>query len=152
MRRILRRQRGWGLLGLVVLATGCENFAPPHQSWTEAQVKGRVVDAQTGMPIPAATVSRAVGKELGDAYAVDKGAKQMQQRPTVASTDGEGRFLLVGEKTAYLFLESFPSYAVTLRVQASGFQTLQRYFTNVVMGTNGSAPTVDTGDIQMLRQ
>ena len=149
---VVRRRISWAGLGLAVLVAGCENFAPPHQSWTEAQVKGRVVDAQTGTPIADATVSRAKGKELGDAYAEEKGAKQMQKRPTVASTDSDGRFLLVGENTAYLFLESFPSYAVTLRIQASGYETLQRYFTNVVMGTNGTVPTVETGDIKMLRR
>ena len=149
---VLRGYMGWGLLGLALLAAGCDTFAPPHQAWTDAQVKGRVVDAKTRQPIPEANVSRVLGKELGDAYAVEKGAKQMQRRPTVTSTDGEGRFLLVGEKTAYLFLESFPSYAVTLRIQASGYETLQRYFTNVVMGSNGAPPTIETGDIELLRR
>jgi hypothetical protein len=149
---VVRKRIGWAWLGLAVVAAGCENFAPPHQSWTEAQVNGRVIDAQSGTPIAGATVSRVKGKELGDSYEVEKGAKQMQRQPTVASTDREGRFVLAGEKTAYLFLESFPSYTVTLRIQARGFDTLQRYFTNVVMGTNGMPPTVDTGDIKMLRR
>ena len=34
-------------------------------------------------------------------------------------------------KTAYLLLDSFPDYAVTIRIQAQGYQTLQRFYTNV---------------------
>ncbi len=130
-----------------VLVAGCQYLAPPHQSWTLARVQGRVVDGATGLPIPHAFVSRVKGPELGDAYPPEKGARYLQDRPVIASTSADGRFELVGEKTAQLFLESFPSFVVTLKVQRSGYQPFQRQFTNVVMGTNGQAPLIDTGDL-----
>ena len=137
---------GWMVAGAVLVA-GCQYLAPPHQSWTFARVQGRVMDGATGLPIPNAFVSRVKGPELGDAYPSEKGARHLQDRPVIASTGSDGRFELVGEKTAQLFLESFPSFVVTLKVQRSGYQPFQRQFTNVVMGTNGQAPSIDTGDL-----
>lgn len=137
---------GWLVAGACLVA-GCQNLAPPHQSWTLARVQGRVVDGATGLPIRSAFVSRVKGAEIGDAYPPEKGARYLQDRPVIASTGPDGRFELVGEKTAQLFLESFPSYVVTLKVQRSGYQPFQRQFTNVVMGTNGQAPWIDTGDL-----
>jgi|GEM_PF-2371434 len=139
------------LVGAALAATGCQNFAPPHQAWTEAEVVGRVVDAATHEPLEKATVSRVRSQEIGDAYPADKGATQMQQRPTLARSETDGRFKLDGQRTAYLFLESFPSYAVILRIQRSGYETVQRQFTNVFRGTNGQVPRVETGDIGLAR-
>ncbi len=137
------------LLAALLSTPGCENFAPPHQAWTEARVEGRVVDAETGQPVHDATVSRVRGQEIGDAYAVEKGAKAMQKRPAVTTTAMDGSFILEAERTAYLFMESYPSFAVTLKVQHRGYDTLQQLFTNVVFGPRGQAPVVPVGDLKI---
>lgn len=137
------------LVAVAMLVAGCQYLSPPHQSWTLARVQGRVVDGSTGLPIPNAFVSRVKGPELGDAYPSEKGARYLQERPVIASTGSDGRFELAGEKTAQLFLESFPSFVVTLKVQRSGYQPFQRQFTNIVMGTNGQAPLIETGDLML---
>ena len=52
-------------------------------------------------------------------------------------------------KNAYLLLDSFPDYAVTLRIQTPGYQTFQTLFTNVtyVGGDKKTVPIIETGDI-----
>ena len=137
-------------LVLAVLTTvGCQNFAPPHQAWTEALVEGRILNSQTREPISGVGVSRVYIQKWGDAYPDQKGGKQMQYRPTVAVSGSDGRFTLDAEKTAYLFLESFPSYKVTLRFQQSGYLTRQQTFTNVIPSTNGLPPRIMAGDVFM---
>ena len=138
-------------LGVIVsgLLCGCAELAPPHQSWTEAQVQGRVVDAVTGQPLHGATVSRVQKAPREDSGAGQHGAIQIQDRPTVAVTDKEGRFVLDPVKTAYLFLESYPTFEVVLRIQHSGHETLQRRMTNVTWTDRKSPPLIQTGDLAL---
>ena len=138
-------------LGVIVsgLLCGCAELAPPHQSWTEAQVEGRVVDAVTGRPLQGASVSRVRKEAPTDPGAGQHGAIQIQDRPTVAMTDREGRFVLDPMKTAYLFLESYPTFEVVLRIQHPGHETLQRRMTNVSWPDRKSAPLIRAGDIAL---
>jgi len=143
-------------LSAVLGVAGCEYLAPPHQSWTEARVIGRVVDGQTQAPVPGAKITRVragqtSGAGFGDA---NKGGPQMANQPPMAVTDRDGRFDLQSVKTAYLFLESFPDYVVTLRVQASGYALSQTVWTNVtwVGGDKKTEPRIETGDIPLWRE
>lgn len=138
-------------LGVIVsgLLCGCAELAPPHQSWTEAQVQGRVVDAVTGKPLHGASVSRVRKEPPPDSAAGQHGALQIEARPTVAMTDKEGRFVIDPVKTAYLFLESYPTFEVVLRIQRSGYEPLQRRMTNVTWPDRKSAPLIQTGDIAL---
>jgi hypothetical protein len=137
------------LAGLVV--SGCEYLAPPHQDWTEARVVGRVVDGDTHQPVAGAHVTRARTAEPGGAEFRndDKGGPRMADRPVVATSDREGNFTLQAVKNAYLLLDSFPDYAVTLRIQTPGYQTFQTLFTNVtyVGGDKKTVPIIETGEI-----
>lgn len=138
-------------LGVILsgLLCGCAELAPPHQSWTEAQVQGRVVDAVTGKPLHGASVSRVRKEPATDSAAGQHGAIQMQERPTVAMTGHDGRFVLDPVKTAYLFLESYPTFEVVLRIQHPGHETLQRRMTNVTWPDKKSPPLIQTGDITL---
>ena len=138
-------------LGVIVsgFLLGCAELAPPHQSWTEARVDGRVVDAVTGQPLHGASISRVQKDPSPDPGAGQHGAIQMQERPTVAVTDKEGRFVLDPVKTAYLFLESYPTFEVVLRIQHPGHETLQRRMTNVLWSDRKSAPRIQAGDIAL---
>ncbi|MFZ9853914.1 MAG: hypothetical protein ACO3I0_02265 [Limisphaerales bacterium] len=138
-------------LGVILsgLLCGCAELAPPHQSWTEAEVQGRVVDAVTGKPLHGASVSRVRKEPSPDSGAGQHGALQIQDRPTVAMTDKEGRFVLDPVKTAYLFLESYPTFEVVLRIQHSGHETLQRRMTNVTWPDKKSPPLIQAGDIAL---
>ena len=137
------------IAGLVV--SGCEYLAPPHQDWTEARVVGRVVDGDTHQPVAGAHITRARTAEPGGSGFGndDKGGPQMANRPVVATSDREGNFTLEAVKNAYLLLDSFPDYAVTLRIQTPGYQTFQTLFTNVtyVGGDKKTVPIIETGDI-----
>lgn len=141
------------LVALLAATTGCEYLSPPHQSWTEAKVIGQVVDGETGQPVARATVSRihssdANSEGSGDG---DKGGPQMAARPVVAVSNSDGTFTLSGVKTAYLLLDSFPDYAVILRVQARGYQTFQKLYTNVTYagGDKKTEPMIEVGRIPL---
>ena len=148
--------RSLGLLVLFHQATaGCEYLAPPHQAWTEARVVGRVVEADSRQPVRGAKVTRIHAGEpttgsFGDG---DKGGPQMVDKPALAVSDRDGRFSLDAIKNAYLLMESFPDYVVTLRVQAQGYQTIQMLFTNVTYagGDKKTTPIIETGDIPLPR-
>lgn len=150
----VRRFAG-GTLLLVLLATGCEYLAPPHQSWTEARVAGRVVDSATHQPIAGARIMRSRNAEpnMGGFGDRDKGGPQMADKPVFATSNKDGQFTLDAVKTAYLLLESFPDYAVTLRIQAHGYQTVQTLFTNVTYagGDKKTVPIIEAGDIPLPR-
>lgn len=155
MKRINLR---WVVPVLLVVwgGTGCEYLAPPHQSWTEARVLGRVVDGRTRAPIAGAKVFRVHADQsddggFGDS---DKGAPRMVNQPMVAVTDRDGHFELDSVKTAYLLLESFPDYRVTLRVQARGYPMFQTVFTNVswLGGDKKTEPRIETGDILLWQE
>ncbi|MBN8247689.1 MAG: hypothetical protein J0L84_09625 [Verrucomicrobia bacterium] len=155
----MQRSIPWRMLPVLLLflgGTGCEYLAPPHQSWTEARVLGRVVDGRTRAPVAGAKVTRVHG-DLGDGGGFgdsDKGASRMVNQPMVAVTDRDGRFELDSVKTAYLLLESFPDYRVTLRVQARGYTMSQTVFTNVswVGGDKKTEPRIETGDMPLWRE
>lgn len=150
----VRRLAG-GTLTAVLLATGCEYLAPPHLSWTEARVTGRIVDSATHQPIAGAKIMRVRNAEpntggFGDR---DKGGPQMADKPIYATSGKSGQFTLDEVKTAYLLLESYPDYAVTLRIQAPGHQTVQSLFTNVTYagGDKKTVPIIEVGDIPLPR-
>lgn len=142
------------LLSLAV-ASGCEYLAPPHLSWTEARVVGRVVDADTRQPVAGAQVTRVliIAPGAGGYADSNKGGPAMAVRPTMAVSDRDGRFTLEAVKTAYLILDNFPDYAMTLRVRSSGYLTFQRDFTNVTYagGDKKTVPIVEAGDVEMRR-
>ncbi|MCW5559596.1 MAG: hypothetical protein KIT22_17405 [Verrucomicrobiae bacterium] len=143
------------ILFLLLGSAGCEYLAPPHQSWTEARVIGRVVDGQTRTPVPGARITRVhAGPEAGAPGGSYKGGPQMVNRPVLAVTDRDGRFELKSVKTAYLFLESFPDYAVTLQVQASDYALSRTLFTNVTWagGDKKTEPRIEAGDISVWRE
>ncbi|MBL9176253.1 MAG: carboxypeptidase regulatory-like domain-containing protein [Verrucomicrobiales bacterium] len=140
----------------MTFAPGCEYLAPPHQEWTEARIVGTVVDGETHSPIPGAKITRVRpnAPNTGGFGDRDKGGPQMVDQPAVATSGSSGRFELEAVKTAYLLLDSFPDYAVTIRVQAEGYQTLQRYFTNVTYanGDKKTVPIIEAGDIALRRK
>lgn len=116
-----------------------------------ARVEGRVVDERTREPLGEVNIWRVRAPEIGDGYAVDKGGKQMQNRPTIATSGPDGQFTLAGERTASLFWQTFPDFSVTLRFQRTGYATIERRYTNVVLGTtqNKSEPVIQTGDVPL---
>jgi hypothetical protein len=144
-----------GLVGIVALFAltwaGCENLALPHQAWTQARVAGRVLDGTTRQPVAGAAVTR-WRPSSSDAFSdSSKGGPKMASQPAVAVTDADGRFELIGERTAQLFLETFPDFTVTLRVRASGYAPFQQLFTNVTFaGPKTNEPLVNVGDILLV--
>lgn len=147
---------GWSALLALILVTGCEYLAPPHLQWTEAQVVGTIVDGDTHAPVSGAKITRVRpdAPNTGGFGDHDKGGPQMVDQPAIASSNESGRFELEAVKTAYLLLDSFPDYAVTIRIQAQGYQTLQRFYTNVtyVNGDKKTVPIIEAGEIPLRRK
>lgn len=146
----------WSVLFALTLGTGCEYLAPPHLQWTEAQVVGTIVDGDTHAPVSGAKITRVRpnAPNTGGFGDRDKGGPQMVDQPAIASSNESGRFELEAVKTAYLLLDSFPDYAVTIRIQAQGYQTLQRFYTNVtyVNGDKKTVPIIEAGEIPLRRK
>ena len=144
------------LLLAMTLAAGCEYLAPPHQDWTEARVVGTVVDGDTRAPVVGAKITRVRpnAPNTGGFGDRDKGGPQMVDQPAVATSNATGHFELEAVKTAYLLLDSFPDYAVTIRIQAEGYQTLQRYLTNVTYanGDKKTVPIIEAGDLPLRKK
>ena len=141
-----------GTLALLALTwAGCQDLALPHQAWTQPRITGRVLDEATRQPVAGAKVTR-VRPPSNDGFSDDtKGGPQMVNRPVFAVTEADGRFQLAGERTAQLFLETFPDFAVTLRVSVSGYATFQEQFTNVIFaGPQTNEPLVNAGDIRLV--
>lgn len=139
-------------VGIVAFGPGCTYLAPPHQTWVEPEVTGRVVDGSTGEPLRRATVTR-VQTSGAVVPVADKPGPRMAEAPQSARAGAEGGFLLPSVRSAQLFLDSYPADAITLRVSATGYETRVLTFTNIVYGTPRSPrePTVATGDIGLTR-
>lgn len=154
--RPLRVIATWSSLAAIILVAGCEYLAPPHQDWTEARIVGTVVDGDTQAPVSGAKITRVRpnAPNTGGFGDRDKGGPQMMDQPAVATSNATGHFELEAVKTAYLLLDSFPDYAVTIRVQAEGYQTLQRYLTNVTYanGDKKTVPIIAAGNIPLRKK
>ncbi len=135
-----------GLLAAGVVA-GCKNTG---SEYVAPAVEGRVLDAETRLPVYRAKVRRASPSAPTYDDFMRKGAQRMEDH-WPAYTDKEGRFSIDSEKALVLFAQ-MNWFSINVICEHSGYD---RFITNYTLftATNSAsgAPLVKTGDILLRR-
>jgi hypothetical protein len=135
------------LLLTTMLLTGCQGR---KEGYLAPAMKGRVVDAVSGDPLPDAHLKRHLGKPAQSDPFAEKGAQRLKTARRVDS-DALGRFTIPPERGRYLLAYPPPVYDLTLIIRHAGHQTLT---TNIDLikirpfETNGVL-TVEVGDLPL---
>jgi len=88
---------------LGVLANGCSQLSGPSLPFIAPRVTGTVIDANTGEPVPRATVGRTLWTHRHSTGGFLKAAEELVLRQDFATTDASGRFTLPEQRVALLF-------------------------------------------------
>ena len=108
---------------LAVMLIGCDTLKGPNQAYIAPAVKGRVVDAQSGVPLEGVLVKRYLEKPGQEDPFATHGASKLMQVP-FATTDAEGYFFHDPERGGYLLFEHPGAYEIYLVLQCKGYTTL----------------------------
>jgi len=129
------------------VVTGCKSTSP--SKYIAPRVEGRVLDAQTRLPIGGVTVRRMEpGTEVapGD---IPKGAQAMKQTPSVR-TGKDGIFALASKRNLELFgRSSWYSVAISFK-QADYVSFTTNYTPANATNTPSGEPLVKAGDILLV--
>jgi hypothetical protein len=129
-----------------VSLTACKSTSV--SKYVQPRVVGRVVDEVTHQPIKGVTVKRLTSNTSQRPMDAPKGGQLMQEPPPVR-TGEDGAFVIDPERDLGLFSSSW--YSVSLSFRHPDYQPFMAYFT-VANSTNiAGVPTVQTGDILLLR-
>jgi hypothetical protein len=132
---------------LLVVLSGCQSGKLTH--YTSPEVTGRVLAADTHLPLAHADVSRAEPENFSEywSFGSPKGGTLMMQ-PIGARTDADGRFRLNSKSVFALFMK--PGWSsVSVSYSHAGYESYQTNYTgtNVTSQTAAGVPVVDVGDI-----
>jgi hypothetical protein len=137
--------RPLALLLLAVVLTGCSSIGFSY--YTSPQVTGRVLAADTGRPLPEATVKRVVAYPTDGEATAPKGG-QLLMRSEGVRTDADGRFALEAVRVVALFRRG-GWHSVTVSFAVNGYESLQTNFTSADFKERSpeGVPLVNAGDI-----
>ncbi len=130
------------------LMAGCKSSG---SEYIAPRVEGRVLDAQTHLPIERVAVQRlSPGEQDRNDFALKKGAESIVQSfPTY--TDRNGRFVIDSEKALVLFAQ-MNWFSVDISFEHSGYEGfVTNYTLFTTTNTPSGEPLVDTGDILLQR-
>lgn len=139
----------WGLTAGLAVLTGCESVTVTP--YTSPRVIGRVVAADTGLPLANVQVRRdAATPETGGPPS--KGGERLKER-TPARTDAEGRFELPSERALTVFHPGGLNWA-QLSFELPGYRRFATNYTILTPATNtpSGEPLLNTGDIRLQRR
>jgi hypothetical protein len=134
-------------LGLVVLACaliGCKNYSVSE--YVSPRVTGRVLDAQTHLPLAKVEVRRVGQATIANGGDQPKGG-QIMQEPAPILTDSQGAFVVDSQRALALF-RHLGWYSITLSFDRYGYAKFVNSYT-VAESTNTATgePLVQTGDV-----
>jgi len=139
----MRLGTAWLLLALA--QAGCQSGT--LSPYTSPRVTGRVLAADTRLPLANATVRRVAPTMTAGEDTPPKGAQLLIQ-PDGVRTDADGRFALEAERAVAWFHHA-GWYSVTVSFNCAGYENLQTNFTAADFKgrTPEGAPWVNAGDI-----
>ena len=150
--RTIRQSGGNGcLVFLLALLSqgGCESGR--YSYYVSPQVSGRVLAADTMLPLGQATVRRVTPAPSAGEATLPKGG-QLQTQARGVRTDPEGRFVIEGEQVMTIFFHGH-WHSVTIDFDCPGYEELETNFTAAVFRKRSAegVPLVETGDILLQR-
>lgn len=134
---------------ILLLACGCAPLGGPSLTYTAPRVVGRVVDADTGKPVPHAMVGRTLWTHRHPTGGFLKAAEEQVLRQDYASTDADGRFTLPEQQVALLFSLGETRPNLRLAVSHSRHIPWTTNYPVSALGQDPRRPSLDAGDIQV---
>ena len=134
------------LISLVsFLWAGCEMGGPAH--YTRPEVTGRVVDANTHLPLANVIVQCGGSDQSFQPFGPPKGG-QLLTAPAVVRTDAEGQFVSP-PRTVFALFRQPGWWSVPVTFSHSHYETFQTNYTgsNVTSHSASGAPVVDAGEV-----
>jgi hypothetical protein len=137
------RLTGFSLLLLVV--AGCQSGGMTH--CVSPEVTGRVLAADTHLPLANATVQRDGSGRGFEPFGPPKGGQLLIETSGVR-TDADGRFVLQS-KSVFALFRSPGWWSVPVTFSHSGYEIFQTNYTgdNIFTNTATGAPVVNAGDV-----
>ncbi len=133
-----------------LLICGCGSVGGPSLDFTAPRVSGRVLDAETGEPVPRAMVGRTLWTLRHPTGGFLRAAEEQVLRQDFATTDASGRFVLPEQRVALLF--SLGETRPNLRLAVSHSRHLP-WTTNYPMSAlekDPRRPTLDAGGVLLV--
>jgi hypothetical protein len=132
-----------------VLLCGCESI--PLSPFTFPRVTGRVLAADTGLPLAGVTVTSGGRPGGGSSVMPSKGGELLIAK-VPARTGRDGRFTLEAERVLTPF-GGGGWFAVQLSFQRAGYERFQTNYSRLDLTTNAPAgkASLDAGDILLHR-
>ena len=137
-----RPNHSWVVVLCLLLAagTGCES----PSKYVSPRITGRVLDEQTGQPIPKVRVQRWSSASRVGSMDTKKGAQSLDQTPHVF-TGADGRFVLQSERTV-AFVREVGWYPVTLSFAHAKYEAaILSYAEAPATNLPSGEPLVQTG-------
>lgn len=139
----LNRTLALAIFGLAIV--GCQSASPSRYS--SPRITGRVLDAQTQLPIQGVQVRRVTPQDPNVDQAI-KGGQNLEKSAAVR-TGSYGSFVLVSQKNLTLF-SRLGWYSVNVAFTHPNYERLTTEYTLVnATNTSGGEPLVRAGDIRL---
>jgi hypothetical protein len=134
---------------LGVLANGCSQLSGPSLPFIAPRVTGTVIDANTGEPIPRATVGRTLWTHRHSTGGFLKAAEELVLRQDFATTDASGRFTLPEQRVALLFSLGETRPNLRLAVSHGGHHPWTTNYPIAALKDDPSRPELEAGTVKI---
>jgi len=132
-----------------LLITGCGSLSGPSVTYTAPRVTGRILQAETGKPVPHAMVGRTLWTRRHATGGFLKAAEEQVLRQDFATSDAEGRFVLPEQRVALLFSIGETRPNLRLAVSHSRHASWVTNYPVSALGKDPRRPNLDAGDIPL---